>query len=167
MAAAGVVVIPATGMEGMSFKVSTPGMPGSRGLLAGPCRGKYGEPVFRHHGWSEPTIVSRPRASGALSPSLKDRVFVKPEVLPNGCACSYISGKGIAEFGHMAVSSRRGDSCRTHVTLRTRITIPVPGSAEVTAAFNDLTPSMPAWTKRAAVSMPTQPPPMTITSRSS
>ena len=72
-------------------------------------------------------------------PSLKDRVFIKPKVLPNALRVLINLGcKGIAKFGHVArLLEEREVAVGLNVTLCARVTIPIPGSAEVAPAFNN------------------------------
>ena len=99
-------------------------------------------------------------------PSLKDCVFVKPKVLPNALRVLIdFWCKGIAEFGHIA-RPRGGDDCGTQCHTAHQDNDSSTRFRRSRRRFQILTPSMPAWTRRAAVSIPTQPPPMT-TSRSS
>ena len=84
-----------------------------------------------------PFLVIKP--AKLCHPGLKDCVFVKTKVLSNALRVLIDFGcKGIAEFGHVArLLEEREIAVGLNVTLRTRIAIPVPGSAEVTAAFNN------------------------------
>ena len=140
MAAAGVVVIPAAGMEGVAPKIFHARYTGKPWPVSGACaEANMASPHFiTMVGLNQPSFFVLEPAE-LCHPSLKNRVFVKPKVLPNALRV-FIDFwcKGIAKFGHVArLLEEREVAVGLNVTLCPRVTIPVPGSAEVAPAFNN------------------------------
>ena len=143
MAAAGVVVIPATGMEGVPLKIFHARYTGKPWPVSRPCaEANVASPHFiTMVGLNQPSFFVLEPAE-LCHPSLKDRVFVKPEVLPNALRV-FIDFwcEGITKFGHIArLLEEREIAVGLNVALCTRVTIPIPSPTKVSATFNNPDP---------------------------